>query len=146
MGCCEACGVLSTQVSYYSQKWGHLYFAPLIPIGSKVRVLRECSNCKKGGKISVAHVPRMIQVLQKKLEEVIVALGAGETHLDIKGQAVEIQEFVLANINELYYMGGQEEMKLLMGKIRSMGNARLTLLAEAKLGEVQGDLRYADDR
>ena len=54
-GECENCGRYGKRVSYQARKFGHIYFIPILPLGSNSQVLRECKSCSMGSHIPVSY-------------------------------------------------------------------------------------------
>ncbi len=113
-GRCDNCGAFGKMRSYDARKYGHLYFIPLLPLDSPVRVIRECSNCNLG-----SHIPQdRLRELKRNIEDnieialstrsqgkrmFVPATGLRETFDADGGQASEHCGIYLANSVEILY-------------------------------------------
>ncbi len=68
-GICEACGHAGQLHSYSCTKFAHLYWIPLLPLGSK-RIIDQCPSCKAGGEMSLGEYKKLhAQSLLPSIEE-----------------------------------------------------------------------------
>lgn len=143
-GRCTYCGRVGLQHSYDGRKWGHLYFIPLIPVGGKVRVLRECASCSTGAHVPVEQVPAIVESVKKGLEEVTITLGAGDRHVTMDGRPVPVAAVIAANLSDLHCLCGEPEVRQFLDNLRFVQAGQELRLAEALAAELDAREREAD--
>lgn len=142
-GSCDHCGRYTKQSCYDGKKFGHIYFIPLIPMGGKVRVLFECSNCNMGSHVPHADVPDITQSIRQGLRPALEAASAGKTtYVDADGDTVHTGAQLAGAVAMLYACGTGDDVDRLLDALPE-GQARC--LVEAAEHECAGNAADAID-
>ena len=144
-GDCDHCGKYGKQTSYRSRKFGHIYFIPLIPLGAKSQVLRECKKCNMGAHVPTDELEPRIDALADQFKSWITAIGDGETELQLDPDQppANIGLLVAGILDDLYCLKEIENVDSIVSILDANG---LTYEREIVLGrwhEIQGDLENA---
>ena len=110
-GECEHCGVYGKHRSYQGRRFGHLYFIPLIPLGSTVRVMKECGRCKMGRQVPVEQVSRLYARIESLMQPCVLAAGEGRREfVDAEGETVACAPFLMDAIDLMFGAGYHGEI------------------------------------
>jgi tetratricopeptide (TPR) repeat protein len=109
-GYCDHCNKFVKHSSYNARKWGHLYYIPLIPSGSRVRVVKECAECKNGMHIPEAEVPGVFLDIQETVKASLSALLEGHTKIQEEGSddALDCAAYLYGTLDMLYCLNEKE--------------------------------------
>ena len=83
-GECEHCGRYGKRVSYQARKFGHIYFIPILPLGSNSQVVRECKSCSMGSHIPTHQLDPMVDNLSDQFKSWIMEISNGNTEIEIE--------------------------------------------------------------
>lgn len=144
-GFCEHCGNYGRHRSYDGRKWGHIYFIPLIPVGGRARVLKECRSCSTGTHVPEAEVPTMLEEMRRTVDDATAALMAGETEFEHDGTMVPCAACVASAIVLLYCMGAEDYVRVVLAGLEEDGLAYAYHLANGESLEFHGQLQAAAD-
>lgn len=144
-GECEHCGGYTKKVSYQARKFGHLYFIPILPLGSHSQVLRECKSCSMGAHIPTQQLEPMIDSLSDQFKSWIMAITEGETEIRIDPDSPPTNAGVLIAgiLDDLYCLKEIENVESITA-VLDVNN--LTYERDVVMGrwfEIQGDLEQA---
>ncbi|MEM6692049.1 MAG: hypothetical protein AAF664_21650, partial [Planctomycetota bacterium] len=105
-GICEQCGSLTKLRSYRGQKFGHLYFIPILPMGSKSQILDECSQCDMGTHLPLDQAEPAIEKMQAEFKQWIEKIQEGTTEVTPEGsnESVNIGLMIADSAASLYRM------------------------------------------
>jgi len=140
-GECEYCECYAQNKSYSGRKWGHVYFIPLFPMGSRVRVLRECSNCDTGAHIPEDELPGMIDAIRNALEACIATLDPHThecNHPEID-EPVPIGPYLRETVGTLYLLESESLIDEARQAFDGKSAAYESHITQAALSEVRGD-------
>lgn len=103
-GICDHCGNYTKQQSYRGQKFGHLYFIPILPMGSKSQVLDECSQCEMGSHLPLEQAGPAIEKMQMEFKQWIEAVQEGETEVTPEGsdQPINVGFLIAESASSLF--------------------------------------------
>ena len=144
-GTCEHCGNYGKNVSYQARKFGHLYFIPLIPMGAKSQVIRECKGCSMGAHIPLEQFDSSVDELADQFKSWITAIGEGETELVVaEGEKpVNIGMLIGGILEDLYCLKEIESIDSIQS-ILDVNNLKFEKdFVSGKWAEVKGDLNQA---
>ncbi|MEM7473563.1 MAG: tetratricopeptide repeat protein [Planctomycetota bacterium] len=79
---CEHCGTYGPKISYKAKKFGHIYFIPLIPMGARSQILRECKACDMGIHMPVAEMEPRIAELGEQFKNWIMEVQQGNNTVE----------------------------------------------------------------
>ena len=144
-GECEHCGRYGKHVSYRARKFGHLYFIPLIPMGSHSQVLRECKSCSMGAHIPTEKLEPMIDSLSDQFKSWIMELSEGKTEIEIEpGQPpTNIGVLITGILDDLYCLHEIEDINSLTDVLDANDLEYERHLVMGRWFEIQGDLDQA---
>ncbi len=140
-GECEHCECYAQHKSYSGRKWGHVYFIPLFPMGGRVRVLRECSNCDTGAHIPEDELPDMIDAIRNALEACISTLDLHThecNHPEID-EPVPIGPYIRETVGTLYLLESESLIDEARQAFDGKAAAYESNITQAALAEVKGD-------
>ena len=141
-GDCEYCGRYAKQSSYRAQKFGHLYFIPLIPLGAKSQVLNECSACDMGAHLPLTDAEPMIQSLRERFKGWVIEIQEGKTEIVPEGQTepVNVGLLIAGMVETMYSLNEIQDIEsisqILLGSDLEFENC----LVMARWSEMQGKL------
>jgi tetratricopeptide (TPR) repeat protein len=146
-GQCEHCGGYTKKRSYQARKFGHLYFIPILPLGSHSQVLRECKSCNMGAHIPSQQLEPMIDSLSDQFKSWIVAITEGETEIRVEPDSPPTNAGVLIAgiLDDLYCLKEIENVESITA-VLDVNN--LTYERDVVMGrwfELQGDLDQASN-
>jgi tetratricopeptide (TPR) repeat protein len=139
-GACQSCGQYGQQKSYYGRKWGHLYFIPLIPLGAKVRVLKECAKCSNGLHIPEKDVPDMLQNLRSISDAALAALIGGQKEFNHKGEDLPCAKELSGCIEFFYCLLAEDYIRLVLAALLEKKLDYVHHLVNGRSLEFQGKL------
>jgi len=145
-GRCDRCGDLSEKVSDEGRMRFYLYCVPVFPVGEQMRVMCECHSCNYSKEVPMEELPGRLHKLHDKVNQAIVALGAGAVEFEYKLNSFRVLETIASSMKEFYCLVGQSEVDLLFEKLRASGDQKALLLADAKLAQLKGETKLADER
>ncbi|MEO1619262.1 MAG: hypothetical protein AAFV88_25675, partial [Planctomycetota bacterium] len=144
-GECEHCGQYGRKQSYRAQKFGHLYFIPLLPLGAKSQILGECSICNMGAHIPLTEAEPLIESLNDRFKQWIMQIQDGETEIIPEGEEVPVNVglMIAGTIDNLYSLG---ELTSIDSISQILDSCEMPYEKELVLGrwsETKGDLAKA---
>ncbi|MEM6473826.1 MAG: tetratricopeptide repeat protein [Planctomycetota bacterium] len=144
-GECEHCGRYSRKNSYQAQKFGHLYFIPLLPLGSRSQILGECVSCNMGSHIPLAQAEPMVESLNERFKQWILEIQEGKTEIVPEGETepVSVGLLIAGTVDSLYSLG---ELKSIDSVSQILQDCDMAYENELVLGrwcETLGDLAQA---
>ncbi|MEM0924893.1 MAG: tetratricopeptide repeat protein [Planctomycetota bacterium] len=144
-GECEHCGRYSRKRSYQAQKFGHLYFIPLLPLGARSQVLGECSSCQMGSHIPMTDAGPLVESLNEQFKNWILEIQDGNTETVPDGEAepVNLGLLIAGTIDSLYSLG---ELRNIDSVVKILQDCELpyeTELVRGRWSETQGDVAQA---
>ncbi len=144
-GECEHCGRYGKRVSYRARKFGHIYWIPLIPLGSTAQVLRECKSCKMGAHIPTHQLEPMVDTISDQFKSWIVAISEGKTELEIEpGQPpANIGLLITGILDDLYCLNEIEDITSITNVLDANNLVYERHLVMGRWFEIQGDLDQA---
>ena len=142
---CEHCGRYGKHVSYRARKFGHLYFIPLIPMGSPSQVLRECKSCSVGAHIPTHQLEPMVDSLSDQFKSWIMEITDGKTEIEIEpGQApTNIGVLITGILDDLYCLNEIEDINSITNVLDASNLEYERHLVMGRWFEIQGDLAQA---
>lgn len=148
-GECEHCGRFSKMTSYQARKFGHIYFIPLIPMGSKSQVLRECSKCDMGLHIPLASFGQLVSTVETQFKDWIGEVQNGNREIelpDAKGAKVNVGLLIAGILDDLYCLKLIETIEPISTILQSQGFDYENNIVLARWAEMCGDLNQAKGR
>ena len=144
-GDCDHCGAYCNFVSYKARKFGHLYFIPLIPLGPKSLVLRECKRCSMGTHIGLDDLPPVIESLTSRFKEWIGAIQQGQWEIMLPDvdESVNAGVLVAELLEDLWCLGELQTIDSIVKILEDQGFSAESLLVRGRWAEVKGNLSEA---
>ena len=144
-GTCEHCGRYGKNTSYQARKFGHLYFIPLIPMGAKSQVIRECKTCNMGAHVPLDQLDKSVDALADQFKSWIMAIGEGETELVVaEGEKpVNLGILVAGILEDLYSLKEIENVESLQSILDANNMVFEKEIVNGQWWEIQGDLNRA---
>ena len=144
-GQCEHCGVYGKQVSYQAQKFGHLYFIPLIPMGSRSQVLRECKRCQMGVQITTEELEPRVDELADQFKSWIMEASDGKKDLELQpGEPpVNIGVLIAGILDDLYCLKEVENVDSILEILDANDMQMESGMVHGRWQELSGDLEGA---
>lgn len=144
-GTCEHCGVYGKNTSYQARKFGHIYFIPLIPMGSKSQIIRECKNCSMGAQIPVEKYEPLADALSDQFKSWITAIGEGETETVVNEgeEPVNLGILVAGILEDLYCLNEVESIDSIEMILDSNNMNFEKEIVNGQWWEIKGDLDKA---
>lgn len=144
-GTCEHCGVYGKNTSYQARKFGHIYFIPLIPMGSKSQIIRECKRCSMGAQIPVDKYEPLADALSDQFKSWITAIGEGETEIEINEgeEKVNLGILVAGILEDLYCLKEVESIDSIQMILDSNNMGFEKEIVNGQWSEIKGDLDQA---
>lgn len=141
-GVCEHCGGYGRLKSYQGQKFGHLYFIPLIPMGSKAQVIDECANCSMGSHVPIDNVPSIVDPLQSDLQSWVQAIENGQSEIDVYGEPkpVSVGVLIAQSLKDLYTLCLIQDVGSIVQILTGKGLHYEANLVQGRWAELHGDL------
>ena len=144
-GECEYCGRYGKQLSYKARKFGHIYFIPLIPLGSYSQVLRECKSCSMGAHIDNNQLEPIIDGLADKFKIWVNAITEGERELEPEPgeEPLNIGAMIAGSLSDFYCL---KEIENIESVTQLLDANNLQMEKELVMGrwhELQGNLQGA---
>ena len=143
-GSCESCGIYSLQSSYNGRKWGHLYFVPLFPLSSKVRVLKECSHCSHGMHIPEKDVADMIGNLRKRSDAALAALISGQQEFDSDGTVLSCAACLSDSVDFFHCLLADDYVRLVLAALQEKNLDYVYHLVNGESQQFHGKLDDAE--
>lgn len=145
VGACENCGAYGALQSYEGRRFGHVYFIPLFPMGSAVRVMKECGKCKMGRQVPVDRVRVLYARVEALMQPcILAATGGSRTFVDPQGgQETHNGPFLLDAIDMLYSSGHAAEVPDLLNMLDTDPSQYEHGLATGAMHELRGDAQSA---
>lgn len=137
-GTCDSCGKYAQQKSYSGRQWFHLYFLPLIPCGGRNRVLRECSQCRRGKRLPEQHLPAIIDGLQAEVEAASAAVLSGRDHYEAAGEERMAVPQLVFLVENLFTIASPAMASAVPAQIREGGAGDVADFLDIKLDECRG--------
>ncbi|MCA9104887.1 MAG: hypothetical protein R3B96_05595 [Pirellulaceae bacterium] len=117
-GQCLACNGFGWQKSYDGSNFGHLYFIPLIPLGSRKRVLKLCSSCNQ---MLLVDQPVSIDMANSMIEscrQAIESAKQGQTTLPSnEGEPEPIDSFLFSSVDMLVALDATDQLTPLIEQL-----------------------------
>ena len=144
-GECENCGRYGKRVSYQARKFGHIYFIPLLPLGSNSQVLRECKTCKMGSHIPTHQLEPMIDNLSDQFKSWIMEISDGKTEIEIEpGQPpANIGLLITGILDDLHCLNEIQDVTSITDVLDANNLVYERHLVMGRWFEIQGDLDQA---
>jgi tetratricopeptide (TPR) repeat protein len=144
-GECEHCGRYAKKVSYQARKFGHLYFIPLIPLGSHSQVLRECKSCNMGSHVPTEQLEPMIDSLSDQFKSWIMALNDGETEIQVDPDSppANVGVLIAGILDDLYCLKEVENVDSITAVLDANNLHYERDIVMGRWFEIQGDLDQA---
>ena len=144
-GECEHCGRYGKRVSYRARKFGHIYFIPLIPLGSHSQVLRECKSCSMGSHIPTGQLEPMIDSLSDQFKSWIMELTDGKTEIELEPDQppTNIGLLITGILDDLYCLNEIENVDSITNLLDANNLPYERDLVMGRWFEIQGDLDQA---
>lgn len=139
-GQCGFCSTYGWQVSYDGSNFGHLYFIPLIPLGSRKRVLQLCSNCNQ---MRIVDQPASLQMAENVQQAFTKAIGLAKSGVDVLpeegGYPEEPIDRALAGYVELLIsLDARDRAEEMIGRLEADRLSYLHAISKAVNLHVQG--------
>lgn len=143
-GECEHCGAFSRMTSYKAQKFGHIYFIPLIPMSSKSQILRECKNCDMGMQIPLNDMEPRVASLTEKFKTWIVEIQSGNRTTTMEdGTEINLGLLISGIIEDMYCLKEIEGVDHIVKILVDNGMHYESNLVLAQWYEIKGDLKQS---
>ena len=144
-GECEHCGRYGKHVSYRARKFGHIYFIPLIPMGSHSQVLRECKSCSMGAHIPTDQLEPMIDSLSDQFKSWIMEISDGKTEIKLEPDQppTNIGVLITGILDDLYCLNEIEDVNSITDVLDANNLPYERHLVMGRWFELQGDLDQA---
>lgn len=143
-GICEHCGRYAENTSYDGKKWGHIYYIPLIPLGKKVRVIKECKKCSHGIHLPIDSVPKVLDSIQKITGKAVLALLKGENDFTHNGKQIEATPYLADSVEMLHCLEADAHLDNIITTLKEKGLNHPYLLIQGKSLEFMGNLPEAE--
>lgn len=138
-GVCDNCGKYLQHTSYDGRRWGHLYFIPMIPLGSRIRVLKECKKCSHGMQIPENDVPLMIKDFREGTDKALASLISGQKEFDDEGTMVPCAPVIASSIELLHCLGQSDYVRLVKAALKEKKLTYADMLVAGQDMEFNGD-------
>lgn len=145
IGECEHCGAYGKLTSYQARQFGHLYFIPIIPMGAKSQVIRECSHCQMGTQISLTDLEPVADSLADQFKTWILAIEDGERELvPAEGtEPVNVGVLIAGILEDLYCLKEIEGVDSISSILTTNNLGYENEMVMGRWWEMQGDLDQA---
>lgn len=140
---CQKCSKYTRNTSYLGRMYYHVFLIPLIPDGSRVRVIRECCRCGDGQHIPEEELPSIVASLNTKAQYALAELLNGRKTIMQDGEEVSAA-FSLVNLVETmcaFDMGKQ--LAALSASLKDHGMMQVQNLIDGRIMEFKGNLKGA---
>jgi tetratricopeptide (TPR) repeat protein len=137
-GFCGVCGDYGKNKSYEGRKWGHLYFIPLFPLASRVRVVMECGKCSNGIHIPEKELATKLGDIRKRCDSALAALIAGQKEFDDEGAATPCAASLAGAIEMLYSLRADDYVRLVLAALQEKQLDHAYHLVNGEVLEFQG--------
>ena len=144
-GTCEHCGNYSKNVSYQARHFGHLYFIPLLPLGGKTQIIRECKSCNMGAQIPISQYEPLADSLADQFKSWITAISEGETEV-VVGEAGETANpglLIAETLEDLYCLKEVESVESIQMILDANNMGYEKEIVNGQWWELKGDLDQA---
>ena len=144
-GQCRHCGVYGKNVSYQARKFGHIYFIPLLPMGAKSQVLRECKRCGKGTHIPLPRLETNVDTMAEQFKSWITALADGKSELVLKkgDEPENIGILIIGILPDLYCLKEIESIEAINSMLDANNMGYEKEIIVGRWQELKGDLQQA---
>lgn len=145
---CENCGRFVKHSSYQASHFGHIYFIPLIPLGSRKQVLRECSYCNLGKHLPLKSMEPVIEELKTTFKSFFVDIqnGTTETKDEESGEMIPMGVYVASMLEDLYCLKEIESVDSVLTILSNENMEFDKFFVEGTWFELNGDLESALER
>ena len=143
---CEHCGTFAESVSYDARPWGHVYFIPLFPAGSKQRFLRQCKKCTIGMQIPLSKLDDVRDEIVEKVVDTLEELKRGNKEFfpDEDNCPVPCGTYLANTVSTLLCLGEDDEVEKMQDSLEALhANLELTLVRGA-IHEFYGEEKEAE--
>jgi tetratricopeptide (TPR) repeat protein len=140
---CDHCGRYSRMTSYQATKFGHIYFIPLLPLGSKNQVLRECKSCEMGSHIPVTNLEPVVDRVQQRFRSWIELVQEGQRELEDDGEKYNIGQLISGILDDLYCLKQIENADSILTILKSQDMDYEAELVQARWHLLVGNLDLA---
>lgn len=137
---CEHCGRYGRMTSYQATKFGHIYFIPLLPLGSKSQVLRECGGCSMGAHIPVSNLEPIVDKVQQQFRSWIEQVQAGNSEIEIGEEKCNVGKLIAGILDDLYCLKQIENADSILTILQAQGMDYEAKLVQARWNELTGNL------
>jgi len=144
-GYCDHCDRYGKHISYNGRKWSHLYYIPLIPSGSRVRVIKECRKCSHGRQLPEKEVPRVLDDMYQSIEAALAALTAGQNEFQDDDAMKPCGPFLAGSVEFLCCLGAEEYVDHILNTLQENNLTHAYHLVHGELMEFQGKTMEAAD-
>lgn len=147
-GECEHCGAYGKLTSYQAKKFGHIYFIPLIPMGAKSQILRECARCNVGSHIPLKNLDPMVDSLADQFKSWIMAIQDGKREVIPEGgtEPINLGILIAGILEDLYCLKEIEGVDTISSIFNSNNMSYENEIVMGRWWEIQGDLEQARSR
>lgn len=139
-GVCDYCGRYSRMTSYQATKFGHLYFIPILPLGSKSQVLRECKTCDMGSHIPVVNLEPVVDQVQQKFRAWILQVQEGHNEIEVDGEKYNVGQLISGILDDLYCLKQIDNADSILAILRSQEMNYEAELVQARWHQMAGNL------
>ena len=143
-GRCHKCGTYGKQRHYTARKWGHIYYIPILPSGSQVRVINECRKCRNGIHITAADVPRTLEGAVRRSNAAINALVTGQERYDDAGMQEPCIPTLTGVARTFHALAEPAYTQWLLTTLREEDLPLAHAIVQGQILELNGDLDQAE--
>ncbi len=145
VGECEYCGTYGRLTSYQARKFGHIYFIPIIPMGAKSQVLRECAHCSMGTQIPLPQLDPIMDSLADQFKSWIIAIEEGQRELipEEGAEPVNIGVLIAGILEDLYCLREIESVDLISSVLNANDMRYENEIVMGKWWDMLGDLEQS---
>lgn len=137
-GYCDNCRKYVKTSNYNAREWGHIYFIPIIPSKTPMRVIRECSKCHRGNHIPEIETPAILNELKTHSDNALSALIDGEKVFSDNGKEISYAASLANNVELLYCLNEADYVSKLIENLQAHGLNYTLELVTGKSLEFQG--------
>lgn len=139
---CDHCGRYGRMTSYQAKKFGHIYFIPLIPMGEKSQVLRECGSCSMGVHIPVSRLDPVVKNVEERFKSWIIEVQQGNTEVELSDSEIKanVGMLIAGILDDLYCLKLIENVDSISAILMSQGMDYENEIVQARWMEIRGTL------
>lgn len=140
---CDYCGRYSRMTSYQATKFGHIYFIPLLPLGSKSQILRECKSCETGSQIPLTTLEPIVDRLQQQFRAWIEQVQEGQSEIQIEEVKYNVGQLMTGIVDDLYCLKQIENVDAILTILKSQDMDFEAELVQGRWCQMTGNLDAA---